>query len=78
LNAKQGNVLKELPVQAFYRFKFEEPGLCESYEYLSCDYTTGASAIPTISTTPITENTTLISGTGNSANAEIMLYIMEF
>lgn len=70
-----GQCFERAAGSSVYRFKFEEPGLCESYEYLSCDYTTGASSIPTINTTPITENTTLISGTGNSANAEIMLYI---
>ena len=58
-----------------YRFVFEEPGLCESYEYLSCDYTTGASAIPTITTSPITMATTTIEGTGIAANTQILIYV---
>lgn len=58
-----------------YVFKFEEPGSCLSYEFLSCDYTSGASITPVVSTSPITVSTTTVSGTGTSTGAQIQLYI---
>lgn len=58
-----------------YVFKFEEPGSCLSYEFLSCDYASGVSATPVVSTNPITISTTTISGTGSSVDAQILLYI---
>ncbi len=58
-----------------YRFVFQEPGICDSYELLDCYYTSGTSTAPTIDQSTITESTSTISGNGNSEDAEIVLYV---
>nr|MDA3847425.1 hypothetical protein [Vallitaleaceae bacterium] len=58
-----------------YRFIFQEPGICDSYELLECHYTSETSAAPSIDNDPITVNTTTITGNGNSEDAEIVLYL---
>lgn len=72
---KTGNCFDRAVGSSVYIFKFEEPGSCLSYEFLSCDYTSGASATPVVSTNPITVSTATISGTGTSTGAQIQLYI---
>jgi len=57
-----------------YYFRFEEPGQCISEYYTSCDYATGTSAAPTISTSTITTTTTSISGNGTATNSVISIF----
>jgi hypothetical protein len=57
-----------------YYVRFEEPGKCISPFYVACDYATGTSAAPTITTTSVTTSTTTISGTGTTASSQIFLY----
>lgn len=72
---KTGQCFVRASGSSVYRFKFEEPGSCMSYEYLSCDYTTGTSSTPTITTSPLTVDSTTIRGRGSSASSEILVYV---
>lgn len=59
-----------------YIFRMEEPDKCISNDYVACDFSgSTASSTPSISTNPVTTSTTSISGNGNSANAQIIVYI---
>lgn len=57
-----------------YYFRFEEPGKCISPYYLSCDYSTGVSAAPVITSTSLNILSTTVSGTGTTANSKIFIY----
>lgn len=61
-----------------YIFRFQEPGKCISADYFSCDYaSTEASEAPTLLSDPLTPTHTSILGEGNSANAQILMYVNE-
>ncbi len=59
-----------------YYFVLQEPGKCESELFISCYYADGGESVaPTVTTSPIDEETAVIAGTGAEAGAEVLLFV---